>query len=94
MTENDESTLINWATVTTNVTALLIGSAVLATLGGGTFLIITLPRTLDQVLKNQASIIQGQETLKSDYTRLQRRLEAVENSNKQQDQLIYRMLGK
>lgn len=94
MTEGEESALINWATVTTNVTAFLIGTAVLGAFGGGVFMVIKLPPMLDQILKNQNAILQKQESAKQDYAKVNRRLEIIETSDKNQYQLIFRLLGK
>lgn len=68
---DDPKALINWATVTTNVTGLVLGTAILGMFGGIGYMVFKLPPTLDQILRNQ-------EVIKGEYVRLNRRVDDIE----------------
>jgi hypothetical protein len=68
---DDSKALINWATVTTNVTGLVLGAAVLGMFGGVGYMVFKLPPTLEQILSNQ-------EVIKGEYVRLNRRVDDIE----------------
>lgn len=84
---SDNQALINWATVTTNVTGLVLGTAVLGMFGGIGYLVVKLPSTLEQILRNQESI-------RTEITRANKRIDSIEFSDKQQQQLIFRLLSR
>lgn len=84
---SEDQRLIDWATVTTNVTGLVLGTAALGVFTGVGYLVIKLPATLDQVIRNQ-------EAMKIETTRTNKRIDNVEHSIRQLSEEFYRHLNK
>lgn len=86
---DDSRALVDWATVTTNVTGLVLGAAVLGMFGGIGYMVFKLPPTLDQILRNQEVIKSDYARIINQYSNLNKRVEGIESSDKRQDQIIY-----
>jgi hypothetical protein len=80
----DETALVNWSVVLTNVSGLLIGSSILGILGGVGYMAFTLPQS-------QAQIIRNQELARSELTRIGQRVDLLEKSDTRQERDILRL---
>ena len=73
--------LVNWSVVLTNVSGVLIGGAILSIFSGVAFIAFTLPKTQEQILRNQ-------ETFKAELLRLASRVDKLEASDDRQERLL------
>jgi hypothetical protein len=82
---NDDAKLVNWGAVVTNVLGLCLGTLAIGAFGGLIYMVIKFPSTQEQILKNQ-------ETIEYGVTGLRQRVDRLEQSDNQQNQLIIRGL--
>jgi hypothetical protein len=81
---NDDTHLVNWGAVLTNVIGLCLGALALTTFGGVTYMVFKFPSQQDKILKNQEMIM-------VEVKGLMTRMDRNEQLDGQQNQMMLRL---
>lgn len=88
---NDDTHLVNWGAVLTNVIGLCLGALALTAFGGLTYMVFKFPSQQDKILKNQEMIMEEVSGLKARMSQHEARMDRNEQLDGQQNQLMLRL---